>query len=90
MTPTPEQVAGLNVALNEARLLSFDLDLTCRVAIIWLSVLTLPEEGPPPDDARRALRLFPVGRVTAALVDSEGRVRSIRIQQPNGIHPLKK
>jgi hypothetical protein len=81
VTPTPEQLAGLNVALNEARLLSFDLDLAGRVAIIGLSVLTLPKEGPAPDNARIELRLFPVGRVTAALVDSEGRVRSLGIER---------
>jgi len=30
VTPTPGQLAGLNLALNEARLLSFDLDLGRR------------------------------------------------------------
>jgi len=81
VTATPEQLAGLNVAVNEARLLSFDLDLARRVAIIGLSALTLPEEGPPSDDARIELRLLPAGRITAALVDSEGRVRSFGIER---------
>lgn len=85
MTPNGEQLAGLNVALNEARLLSLDLDLVRRVASIELSVLTLPELGPPLNDPRIQLWLFPVGRVGASMVNSDGEVRPLAIGQLSDI-----
>jgi hypothetical protein len=79
--PTADQLAGLNVALNEARILSLDFDLIRRAATIELSILTLPEEGPTPADARIELRLFPVGRVAASLASRDGKVTTFGIEQ---------
>jgi hypothetical protein len=58
-----EDVDGLNVAVNEARLLGIEVDLARKRAIVELSVLTLPESGPAPQDPVRVLHLSPVGRV---------------------------
>ncbi len=62
-----ESKAGLNVAFNEATLLGAEVDLNDRVAALTLNVLTLPEEGPPPDDCRIQVLMSPIGRVAASL-----------------------
>jgi len=80
MTPTAEQLSGLNVALNEARLLALDFDLVRRTAVIELAVLTLPEHGPPPQGTQIDLRVFPVGRVAASLVERDGRIKRFGIE----------
>lgn len=63
--------SGLNVALNESRLLSVQVDRATRRAMMWFEVLTLPEDGPPPADAVVALVARGVTRVAASL--REGR-----------------
>jgi hypothetical protein len=67
MDLTSELVERLDVALNEATLLGAEVDTEHRAAFITLSVLTLPEEGPPPADPRVQLVLGPLGRVCASL-----------------------
>jgi len=67
MSLTEEQSAGLNVALNEADLLGFEVDPERRIAGATFSVLTLPESGPVPEDRRVQFVLRPVGRVAASL-----------------------
>lgn len=69
MSLTAEQVAGLNVAFNEATVLGFEVDPRRRLAGATFSVLTLPERGPAPDDRRVQIVLHPIGRVTASLRD---------------------
>jgi hypothetical protein len=62
---TCEQRRGLNIALNEAKLLGFEVDPSRRLAGATFSVLTLPEHGPPPSDGRIQMIFHPIGRVTA-------------------------
>ena len=62
-----EARAGLGLALNEAALLGVEVDAATRRAAATFSVLTLPEDGPPPEDARVQLVFEPVGRVAASL-----------------------
>jgi hypothetical protein len=83
---TPEQVELLNVALNEATLLGAEVDTELRTAAVTLSVLSLPEKGPPPEDPRVQLLLQPVGRVCASLRhgrwdDEEAPVEGFRIDE---------
>jgi hypothetical protein len=80
MKPTPEQLGGLNVALNEAKLLNLELDVLRRLATVELNVLTLPEEGPAPQDALMGLWLSPVGRVAATLASGAGQIERTRIE----------
>jgi len=67
MTLNHEQIAGLNVALNEATMLGAEVDTERRLAGVTLSVLTLPDEGAAPDDPRVQFLFHPVGRVAASL-----------------------
>jgi hypothetical protein len=69
MSLTEEQRSGLNVALNEADLLGFEVDPGRRIAAATFRVLTLPEIGPAPDDRRVQFLFRPVGRVAASLRD---------------------
>src|SRR5262245_24355446 len=71
MEISDEQRVGLGVALNEADLLGVEVDATRRLAAATFRVLTLPVEGPEPEDRRVQLLLRPVGRVAASL--REGR-----------------
>lgn len=57
----------LGIALNEADLLGFEVDPNRRVAAATFRLLTLPAEGPPPDDTRVQILFWPVGRVAASL-----------------------
>ena len=63
---TDKQKSGLNVAFNEARLLGAEVATEDRIAAITLSVLTLPPDGPSPEDPRVQILLYPVGRVAAS------------------------
>jgi hypothetical protein len=56
---------SLDVGLNEATLVGVEFDVAERMASITLSVLTLPDEGPAPEDPR-VLMMRPVGRVAAS------------------------
>ena len=57
----------LGVALNEADLLGVEVDPNRRIASATFNVLTLPLEGPPPQDRRVQMVFKPVGRVAASL-----------------------
>jgi hypothetical protein len=57
----------LGVALNEADLLGFEVDPRRRIAAATFRVLTLPPDGPLPDDRRAQMIFRPVGRVAASL-----------------------
>lgn len=78
MKPTDHQLAGLNVALNEARLLGLDYHPVQRIAAVVLSVLTLPEDGPAPE-MEISLRVWPVSRIAAALVTEDGQLKPFEI-----------
>jgi hypothetical protein len=67
MNLTEEQIQGLGIALNEATLLGMEVDTDRRIAAATFFVLTLPEQGEPPDDARVQFIFSPVGRVAASL-----------------------
>lgn len=67
MRLTEEEKHGLSVALNEATLLGVEIDTDRKLAAATFSVLTLPEEGSPPNDPRVQFIFFPVGRVAASL-----------------------
>jgi hypothetical protein len=62
---TPQQRAGLNVALNEAELFGVEVDPARRVAAATFNVLTLPKVGPVPADRRAQLLFGNLGRVAA-------------------------
>jgi len=57
----------LDVALNEADLLGFEVDAERRLAAATFRVLTLPIDGPPPEDSRVQMLFRPIGRVAASL-----------------------
>jgi hypothetical protein len=63
---SPKEVRDLNVALNEASLVAVDVEPAKARAVVKLEVLTLPEQGPMPDDRGRQLILNGVGRVAAS------------------------
>ena len=67
MKLSTEDKATLGVALNEATLLGVELDPGRRAVGVTFSVLTLPEAGPEPEDARVQLVLSSVGRIAASL-----------------------
>jgi hypothetical protein len=64
---TADLLAGLDVALNESELHDVVVDVGRGEALVLVSVLTLPEEGPEPADRRRLLHLLGVTQVTASL-----------------------
>lgn len=55
-----------NVALNESRLLSAQVDRTARKALLWFEVLSLPVQGPA-GDGLIAIELAGVTRIAASL-----------------------
>jgi hypothetical protein len=67
---------GVNVALNESRFLSVQVDRAVRSAMVWFEGPTLPEDGPAPADTVVALVVRGVTRVAASLrggaVDRQG------------------
>jgi hypothetical protein len=60
---TPDEAAGIGVALNESTLLDASVDPAQRTVELVVDVLSLPPEGPPPQDARVFLRVLDVGRI---------------------------
>lgn len=58
---------GLNTALSEATCLGLQVDTTARTVQLELEVLTLPEDGPAPEDTRVRLTLTGVSRIAASL-----------------------
>ncbi|HEU5002111.1 MAG TPA: hypothetical protein VFW71_04955 [Actinomycetota bacterium] len=64
---TPRLLADLNVAMNESRLHDVTVRADRGEAAVLLSVLTLPEAGPEPEDPRLLLLLSGVARVAASL-----------------------
>lgn len=75
-----DQIDGLGVALNEATLISLEVDPERRLAWATFLVLSLPEEGPPPDDRRVLLLFSPVGRVAASLRHGRWDDRDARVE----------
>ena len=67
MELSEEERHGLGIALNEADLLGVEIDPVRRIGAATLRVLSLPANGPAPQDTRVSLRLSPVGRVVASL-----------------------
>ena len=57
----------LDVALNEADLLGVEVNPARRIAAATFRVLTLPVDGPPPEDSRVQILFRPVGRIVASL-----------------------
>jgi hypothetical protein len=76
---SPDEVAGLGVALNEAEWLGAEIDERRRLAGLTFSTLTLPPSGPPPDDRRVQILLEPVGRVVAVHTSPAGGVVPLRL-----------
>lgn len=60
-------ITGLSTALSEATCLGIDVDKESRTLRLELDVLTLPADGPPPDDCDVYLTLTGVSRVAASL-----------------------
>lgn len=60
---TPDEAAGLDVALNESSLHALSFDPVRARAELLLDVLTLPPEGPAPADGRVFLDLAGVSRL---------------------------
>jgi hypothetical protein len=69
MELTSGQRDGLNVALNEAAWRGIDVDAEAARAMVTVEVLTLPVDGPAPDDTTMVLTLNGVSRVAASLRD---------------------
>ena len=67
MRLSQEQIHGLGVALNEASLLGLEVSGERRLAAATFAVLTLPQTGPPPQDARVQFQFHGVGRLAASL-----------------------
>lgn len=64
---TPEVLAELDVALEEATLVGVEMDVDARRFAATLAVLSLPpDDGPPPDDPRIKLVIEPVGRLAVS------------------------
>jgi hypothetical protein len=66
---TEDEKLDFGVALNEADLLGFEVDIRRRTAAATFNVHTLPEVGPPPKDRRVQIIFQPVGKVIASLRD---------------------
>lgn len=71
---------GLGIALNEATWLGAEVDRSRRIAGLTFRVLTLPAEGPAPDDPRLSVVLSPVGRVAASLRHGRWDDHSARVE----------
>lgn len=64
---TDDEKARLGVALNEADLLGFDVDVNGRAALATFYANLLPESGNIPDDPRIQILFKPVGKIIASL-----------------------
>ena len=80
MRLTADDLAGLGVALNEARWLGAELDEDRRLATITLATLSLPPEGPPPVDPRVQVLISPVGRVVVVYTSHTGEVLPLELR----------
>jgi hypothetical protein len=58
---------GLNTALSEATCLGLEVDQAGGLVSLELEVLTLPPDGPAPEDYRVRLTFTGVGRVAASM-----------------------
>lgn len=63
---TADRVAALNVALHEAALVGVEMDVAARRFGATLAALSLPPDGPPPEDPRIKLVVEPVGRLAVS------------------------
>jgi hypothetical protein len=82
--------SGLNVALNESRLLSVQVDPVARTAKVWFEVLSLPEEGPAPADTVVSVVVRGVTRVAVSLRegrwdDREAAVTQVALDRLDGV-----
>lgn len=66
MELTPEDIRGLNVALNEAKLLGVEFDPDREIVAATVSPIALDEAGKVPTDNRVQLVFSPVGRLIAS------------------------
>jgi len=74
---TADLLARMNVALNEASFLGLAVDMS-RLAIgIELEPLRLPQE----DQGQIGLRLFPIGRLAASLVERGVTTKDLTVDQ---------
>ncbi|MFI9507676.1 hypothetical protein [Nocardia sp. NPDC052566] len=76
---------GLNTALSEAACLGLEVDTAARELRLDLEVLTLPENGPAPEDHRVRMTITGVSRVAASLRiqkwdDVEARVLPLELE----------
>ena len=69
---TPDEAAGIGAALNESSLLEASFDLVHRRVELVVDVLTLPVDGPEPDDCRVVLCLHEISRVVFLAGDVGG------------------
>gem|GEM_PF-1078728 len=81
---------GINRALNEADLLGVSVADDGSEATIVVRVLTLPADGPEPEDRVRCLRCRPIARVAASLRhglwnDETARVEPLTLDQFSGV-----
>lgn len=66
MLLTESQIDGLNVACNEATWVGLEVNQNQSWVGITLAVLSLPVDGPPPEDPRVKLILQPLSRLCAS------------------------
>jgi hypothetical protein len=74
------------VALNEATVLGAEVDTTRRLVAVTFSVLTLPPDGPSPEDSRVQFVFENVGRVAISLRngqwnDAHAKVERVELSQ---------
>ncbi|HTR40947.1 MAG TPA: hypothetical protein VMH87_04975 [Pseudomonadales bacterium] len=67
MKLSEEQIQGLGLALNEATLLGMEASPERQLAGATFAVLTLPVEGPSPQDSRVQFIFNSVSRIAASL-----------------------
>jgi hypothetical protein len=82
---TPDEAAGIGVALNESTLLDLLLDPADGRLELVIDVLTLPEEGPAPEDARVLVQLRHVSRVVFRQAGPGGSEPPLTIDQVAGV-----
>jgi hypothetical protein len=67
MKLSEQQIQGLGVALNEATLLGIEASPERQLVGATFAVLTLPENGPAPQDSRVQFVFNSAGRIAASL-----------------------